>query len=157
MVHADDIEAAFRRVLYHPDLAVAFAYVFNDFVIVPVGQVFGSRSAPSYYCLLADIRQAIAAMSEFAVDPSEYVPLVKECTFSTSADPVVEVPSDSHHPSVTLAELATPLNTAFVDDTGVVAFLCEMARALNQSVKAAEATFGSFGTDRRGDCLQSGK
>ncbi len=89
LVHADDIEAAFRRVLYHPDLAVAFAYVFNDFVIVPVGQVFGSRSAPSYYCLLADIRQVIAAMSEFADDPSEYDPLVKGCTFSTSEDPVL--------------------------------------------------------------------
>ncbi|CAJ1939814.1 unnamed protein product [Cylindrotheca closterium] len=54
MVHADGIEAAFRRVLYHPDMACAFAYVYSDYLMVPVGQVFGSWSAPSYYCVLAD-------------------------------------------------------------------------------------------------------
>ena len=46
--HADDIEAAFRRILYHPDVAVLFAYVYSEYLIVPVGQVFGSRNAPSF-------------------------------------------------------------------------------------------------------------
>jgi hypothetical protein len=41
--HCDDIDAAFRRVLYTPELAIAFAYVFQDFLMIPVGQVFGSR------------------------------------------------------------------------------------------------------------------
>ena len=53
--HCDDIDAAFRRVLYTPELAIAFAYVFRGFVLIPVGQVFGSRSAPSYFSLLSDI------------------------------------------------------------------------------------------------------
>jgi hypothetical protein len=35
----DDIEAALRRVLYHPSLADAFACVFEDYLIIPVGQV----------------------------------------------------------------------------------------------------------------------
>jgi hypothetical protein len=60
--HCDDIEAAFRRVLYHPDLAVAFAYVFGEYLIVPVGQVFGSRSAPSFFSLLSDLRAALSAI-----------------------------------------------------------------------------------------------
>ena len=46
LLHCDDLEAAFRRVLYHPDMAVVFAYIFLDFLIIPVDQVFGSRSAP---------------------------------------------------------------------------------------------------------------
>eukprot|EP00980_Cylindrotheca_fusiformis_P023565 scaffold10614_cov121-Cylindrotheca_fusiformis.AAC.1 len=62
MVHADDIASAFRRVLYHPDLACVFAYVFESFLLVPVGEVFGSRSAPSFYCVLADVRQALASI-----------------------------------------------------------------------------------------------
>ena len=60
LLHCDDLEAAFRRVLYHPDMAVVFANIFLDFLIIPVGQVFGSRSAPSYFSLLSDIRQEVA-------------------------------------------------------------------------------------------------
>ena len=66
LVHADDIEAAFRRVLYHRDVAVAFAYVFGDFVIVPVWQVFGSRNAPSFYTVLANLREVLAACRDGA-------------------------------------------------------------------------------------------
>ena len=52
LVHADDIDSAFRQVLYHPDLAIAFAYCFLGFLIIPVSLVFGSRSSPSFYGLL---------------------------------------------------------------------------------------------------------
>jgi hypothetical protein len=58
--HSDDIDSAFRRILYHPDLAIAFAYVFSNFLIIPVGQVFGSRSAPSFFSLTSDLRAYIA-------------------------------------------------------------------------------------------------
>ena len=46
--HADDIDSAFCQLIYNPELAAAFAYVFNKYIIIPVGQVFGSRSAPSF-------------------------------------------------------------------------------------------------------------
>jgi hypothetical protein len=54
--HYDDLESAFRRILYHPDMAVAFASVFTSYLMIPVGQVFGSRSSSSYFSLLNDIR-----------------------------------------------------------------------------------------------------
>jgi hypothetical protein len=38
--HCDDIDAAFRQVLYTPELAIAFAYVFQGFFLIPVGRVF---------------------------------------------------------------------------------------------------------------------
>lgn len=157
MVHADDVEAAFRRVLYHPDIAPAFAYVFDKFLICPVGQVFGSRSAPSYYCLLADVRQALATMADYGENPEEFDPLVTNCTMQLVDSPVTEVPYDPHHPTLTEAEVNSPFNAAFVDDTGVVSLLEHINRDINQSVKSAEATFGPFGEDRRGDCLQSEK
>jgi hypothetical protein len=31
LLHCDDIDAAFQRILYHPDLAITFAYVFLDY------------------------------------------------------------------------------------------------------------------------------
>jgi hypothetical protein len=54
--HTDDIDSAFRRVLYHPILAPVFAYVFQEFLIVPVGNIFGSRSAPSWFTTIAELR-----------------------------------------------------------------------------------------------------
>jgi hypothetical protein len=48
----DNIDAAFRHILYAPDMAVLFAYMFGKFLIIPMGQVFGSHSAPSFSALL---------------------------------------------------------------------------------------------------------
>jgi hypothetical protein len=62
--HCDDVDAAFRRVLYTPELAIAFVYVFGRFLLIPVGQVFGSWSAPSYFSLLLDIRAYVATCAE---------------------------------------------------------------------------------------------
>jgi hypothetical protein len=153
MVHADDIEAAFRRVLYHPDMACAFAYVYSDYLMVPVGQVFGSRSAPSYYCVLADVRQALAACRP---DDSIVHPLVASCTFETdSSTTLVQVPQDSHYPLLSQEEQESMYNASFVDDNGVVAYLKEMPQALQHSVQSAFETFGV--EDRRGGCLQDAK
>jgi hypothetical protein len=79
LVHADDIEAAFRRILYHPDMAIAFAYVYEDYLMIPVGKVFGSRSAPSFYCVLADVQQALEAITVPTSTSSFHPPLVTNC------------------------------------------------------------------------------
>jgi hypothetical protein len=34
LLHCNDLDAAFRRVLYHPDMAVVFAYIFADYLII---------------------------------------------------------------------------------------------------------------------------
>jgi hypothetical protein len=73
LLHCDDLEAAFFRVLYHPDLVVVFVYIFLDYLIVPVGQVFGSRSAPSYFSLLSDIRAEVVSTVDLLTSPG--VPL----------------------------------------------------------------------------------
>ena len=63
----DDTDAAFRRIIYHPDLVVTFAYVFSKFLIVLVGQVFGSRSASSYFSLTSNIRNYTASTQDLVV------------------------------------------------------------------------------------------
>ena len=42
----DDISAAFHRVLYHPDIAVAFSTVWLCWLVVAVGMIFGARISP---------------------------------------------------------------------------------------------------------------
>jgi hypothetical protein len=53
--HCVDIDAAFRQILYTPELSIALAYVFGIFLLIPIGQVFGSLSAASYFSLLSNI------------------------------------------------------------------------------------------------------
>jgi hypothetical protein len=45
--HSDDINAALQHILYHPDLALVFGYIFMELVLIPVGKIFESRSAPA--------------------------------------------------------------------------------------------------------------
>eukprot|EP00980_Cylindrotheca_fusiformis_P018620 scaffold6176_cov173-Cylindrotheca_fusiformis.AAC.4 len=160
VLHADDIASAFRRVLYHPDMACAFAYVFEDFLLVPVGEVFGSRSAPSFYCVMADVRQALAAILK-PVSPVDFSPLVKQCRVQVADPrnaPIEPVPVDElYSDGLSLAELHAPFNSSFVDDNGVVAFQQTILSALDQSVRSAFLIFGAAGSDRRGDCFQQDK
>jgi hypothetical protein len=67
-LHCDDLKAAFRRVLYHPDMAVVFACAFFNFLIIPVGQVFGSRSAPSYFSLLSEVHAKVASTVDLTTE-----------------------------------------------------------------------------------------
>jgi hypothetical protein len=52
--------------LYHPDLAIVFAFVFMEFLCIPVGSVFGARNSPSWWCLLAEVRAHLATCGDFA-------------------------------------------------------------------------------------------
>jgi hypothetical protein len=40
--YVDNIQAAFHRVLYHPDAGIIFASVFCEFLIIPIGTIFGA-------------------------------------------------------------------------------------------------------------------
>jgi hypothetical protein len=40
LLHADDLKLACRLILYSPEMAVLFLYVFGQFLIIPVGQVY---------------------------------------------------------------------------------------------------------------------
>ena len=155
LVHADDIEAAFRRILYHPDVAVAFAYVYSEYLIVPVGQVFGSRNAPSFYCVLADLREVLSACRK-DVPVEALHSLVQECDLEVNqASSLMTVPSDSHYPPLSTDELSRMYNASYVDDNAVAAFADAIEQAIHHSVMSA---FEVIGSDfRRGHPLQQAK
>jgi hypothetical protein len=83
LLHRVDLEAAFRRALHCQDMAVIFAYIFMDFLIIPAGQVFGSRSAPSYFSLMSDVHQEVAS----TVDLTNDGVALKALAQSTAVDP----------------------------------------------------------------------
>jgi hypothetical protein len=163
LLHCDDLEAAFRRVLYHPDLAVVFAYIFMDFLIIPVGQVFGSRSAPSYFSLLSDLRAEVASSVDLTKDggPLERLAATAEIDpLPDDWDPAIDLTPacpDPLYPPLTPSELSCFANATFVDDNGVAAFRSMIRTALHQSVRAAFMLFGFPEEDRRNSCLADDK
>jgi hypothetical protein len=44
LLYKDNINTAFRRILYHPDIAPTFATVLQNMICIPVGLIF--RAAP---------------------------------------------------------------------------------------------------------------
>jgi hypothetical protein len=131
--HCDDIGAAFRRVVYHSDLAVAFAYVFGDYLIVPVGQVFGTRSAPSFFSLLSDLRAALAnshdLLSNYPIPSLAASAVLPEIPTDLPSQ-IVPAVADLLNPPLTETESANFSNKTFVNDNGVLALRSDMRDAL---------------------------
>jgi hypothetical protein len=158
--HCDDIDAAFRCVLYHPDLAVVFAYIFGCYVIVPVGQVIGSRLAPSFFSLLSDLRAAVASSHDLLcsfVIPALTASAIIPSPPANISELITPAISDIYNPPLSKEEAANFSNCTFVDDNGILAVHHNMRAALHQSLISAFLLFGFPGDDRCGVCLQAEK
>jgi hypothetical protein len=161
LLHCDDIDAAFRRILYHPDLAIAFAYVFEAYLIVPVGQVFGSRSAPSFFSLTSDVRAWIATTHDLSA--THLTPLAATALVDplpSTWNPLTDLTpacSDPLYEPLSSNEYACFLNSTFVDDNGIAAYRDNIFQALHQSVVSAYELYGFPEEDRRQSCLNADK
>jgi len=62
---ADNITAAFRRILYHPDMAILWATVYQEFLVIPCGMIFGGRNSPYFYMIPSELRAHVASTSDF--------------------------------------------------------------------------------------------
>ena len=56
IIYKDDLVEAFRRVCYHPDIAATYSYVFCNFLVIPIGAIFGGRDSPGFFCMLSELR-----------------------------------------------------------------------------------------------------
>jgi hypothetical protein len=144
-------------------MAVVFAYVFADHLLIPVGQVFGSRSAPSYFSLMSDIRQEVASTVDLTDDCGDLEDLAR----TAAIDPLppkwnpqmslTQACNDAKHPILTPSELLCFANAAFVDNDCVASFRDKIRATLHQSVRAACSLFGFPWDDRRQSCLSADK
>ena len=51
----DDVKGAFRHSKYHPDVAGAFSFLISKYLLVSIGQIFGSLVSPSLELGLASL------------------------------------------------------------------------------------------------------
>lgn len=157
---ADDISGAFRRVLMHPDMATIFSTVFHNYLIMPVGCIFGAKNIPSYYMLLGELRAHIAATANLS-------------GFKTTLSDQVQLENTPDHPDLIISRAApdsqnqgilsifksptiTSPNASFVDDTGNAQTAQNIRNVINNSVLAAYIVFG-FDTENAQPCLNKSK
>jgi hypothetical protein len=149
--HCDEIEAAFRHVLYHLDHGIVFAYVFGGYLIIPVGQVFR---------LLSDLRATVASshalLESFPLSPLAASAIIPKPP-KNLADLLVPAVADTFNPPLTKNKAADYTNKTLVDDNGVLVIYRQMRDALHQSLISALLLFGFPGADQRGACLQAEK
>ena len=155
LLHEDDIDAAFRRIVYHPDAAVAFAYVFSEFLIIPVGQIFGSRNSPSFWCIPAELRAHVASCLDYSARAFE---MEDNMTFperpsGTDRTHFVPAVADALHRGIPTNFKDRSGQFKFVDDNLVVDIASNMRRAIRGAVGSATNVIANPNDRRRPSVL----
>ena len=145
MAYKDDLVTAFRRVRYHPDISCAHAFVFEAFLILPIGLVFGARDSPAWFCQVSELRAFASQHFSSLGLPIPDQTLIDSVTFD----------DDNHHesnPAFTQAHPDSknhglpslrigPQNT-FVDDTIMIELKRFIRLAAINSVLSATLFIG---------------
>lgn len=157
---ADDVHAAFHRMLYHPDIAIVFAFVFQEFLCIPVGTVFGARNSPSWWCIVAEVRAHLAACGDFSDDPAlhlaDRVELILPPTLREQRL-LVCAKADRCHAGVPVSLLGRLHQATFVDDTAQAELRENIRASIHASEQAAYTLLGHPGDNRRPSCLSEEK
>jgi hypothetical protein len=157
--HSDDINAAFRQILYHPELAPVFACVFMECLLIPVGQIFGSRSAPSWWCAPAECRAHAAAVLDYSScnDTLAETVVLSEAPSSIEISKFVPAYPDQIHQGIRPEFATRTHHTMFVDDNITAAVRSRMVEAIRAAVGSAYDFFGHPANNRRDPCLKDSK
>jgi hypothetical protein len=160
----DDISAAFHRVLYHPDVAPAFASLWDSWLIIPVGTIFGSRSSPSTYMWKGEMRSHLG--HHLRLDPAALQePLIQRIHLpaalsSAESANLAPAAADALNRGITRmanGELERRL-PSFVDDTAVAHIREHFLSAAAASVQSAYVIFGHPSEDpTRPPCINPAK
>ena len=157
--HTDDINAAFRRGTYHCDMAIVFAYVFMEFLLIPVGMIFGARNSPSWWDILAEWRSHLGTTKDYStasfpiVDNVQLIPEPPDEV--RAAIPIAIADSKNHGIPDELKDRGHI--AMFVDDNCTVNIRTRIIHDINAAVGSAYDCFGSPETDRRLPCLRDEK
>jgi hypothetical protein len=155
----DDIHAAFHRMLYHPDIAIVFSFVFQEFLCIPVGTVFGARNSPSWWCIVAEVRAHLAACGDFSAVPYHLADRVELVLPPTLREQRLIVPAkaDKCHNGVPSLQHGRLHQTMFVDDSAQAELRHNIRASIHASEQAAYALLGRPDENRRTSCLSEEK
>jgi hypothetical protein len=157
--HVDDIEAAFHRIPYHPDLGICFAYVFCEFLIVPIGTIFGAGDSPGWFGLTAECRTHLAAVGNYDLFDDPMADQVTLPPPPSDADISSFVPAvaDNIHQGISSDLVSRHLHAMFVDDNVTAAIRSRIQLSIRSAVGSAYDNYGHPQFDRRGPVLPLAK
>ena len=150
LLYKDDINSAFYRVRYHPDIAASFAYVWGEWLILSIGGIFGAKSSPGWFCLISELRAFLAEVSP-SLPESPILPLVSRITVpsqpsSAIASTFAQAVPDRINPGKPLASNFPTHHSTFVDDN----LMAEVAPLMQRSIqRSSAACYLLFGYPRR--------
>ena len=144
---ADDISGAFRRLTYHPDMAVIFSTVFQQYLLIPVGMIFGSRDSPSLYMVPGELRSFLAASIDFhnfqpdLATNIELPPRLSKRDRRLLLQPATPDSINTGYNTLYAGSRISP-QVPFVDDTGNCQLVDHIKDVIRDSVLAAYLIFG---------------
>ena len=150
LLYKDDINSAFHRVRYHPDIAAAFAYVWGDWLIISVGVIFGARNSPGWFCLISELRAHLAAVSP-SLPSSPLLPLVRRISIPAAPSRAVtrtfaQAQADAVNPGTASTALVPTHHATFVDDN----LMAEVHHRIQLSIQRSSAScYLLFGHPRK--------
>jgi hypothetical protein len=132
---------AFHGVLYHPNAMIVFASVLQEFLIIPVGSIFGARNSPSFFTLLSEGQSHVALNQIFREndEPENLTPLTQRIHLALPLTPketltlFLAVP-DSRHQGIQPHLANQYHNSTFVDDNGIVDIQRRITGAIDNSI-----------------------
>ena len=146
--------------LYHPDLAIVFASVFCEFLMIPVGMIFGARNSPAWWCIPAELRAHLGATKDYSdAGPLPLADSVKLSDPPSEAEIArfVQAVPDAIHQGVPDAYQARLNHVMFVDDNVSIEIRQRIRAGIRSAVGSAYDSWGHPDSDRRGSCLQAAK
>jgi hypothetical protein len=155
---ADNITAALHRILYHPDMAILWATVFQESLVIPCGMIFGGRNSPSFYMIPGELRAHVASASDFGpitTDLSESIVLATPPSPRAALQLARATPDDKNPGAALLLNDPTRryAHSSFVDDTGNAHIRSRIVGAITNSILSAYVVFGFPSEDRRAPCF----
>lgn len=153
--HTDDIEAAFHRIIYHPDLAVCYAYVFMEFLLIPIGTVFGAGDSPGWFSTTADPRTHLAAVRDYSTMdlPVADAVVIPAAPSEEIVSTFVQATADAEHQGIPPHLLHRTWHAMFVDDNANADIISRFRLSIRGSVGSAYENYGHPAIDPRGDVL----
>ena len=139
-LYKDDLLSAFRRIRYMPEVIPAFAYIFQELLLLPIGGLFGPRNTPGWFSNLSDLR-AFASQHLASAHTSELTDLISRVTMATHpSTPPAAAKADDLNPG---APPGIGAQSCFVNDTLLVELASDIPIAANASTLTANIFFGS--------------
>jgi len=162
LIAANDISAAFHRILYNSAMAICFAVVFDRYLAVPVGNVFGAKNSASLYMTKGELRSWLARVANFddaTTTLGKSIELPPPPT-PAEADSISQAVRDDMNPgshALRQGPLQLGPQPSFVDDTGAADVREKIMQAIENSILSAYVMFGFPAEDPRRPAINATK